>query len=230
MSIKRNILGKIGVVTLSATMLTGGILPSIGHAQQINNNKGLSDLVGIERVNTNIQGTLKLGDNNVGISDVMTFEELAQQLAKDNSITTDEAVKNLTKSITKNGQTISPYATYRTLSGSFTVTSTYKPQVKFYCETNEGGGSFRAIVKILNVGMDRGYNGISKQFNGSVYTNLEDPNRIFWIVNGDFYNNGSTTGSVGVNIGVGKFATVNFGVSSADNHYKYFYGSGYTYF
>ncbi len=41
--------------------------------------------------------------------------------------------------------------------------------------------------------MIRGYKGLSKQFVGSVYVNLEDPNIIFYIANGDFYNNGSTT-------------------------------------
>lgn len=53
--------------------------------------------------------------------------------------------------------------------------------------------------------------------------NLEDANRIFYIVNGDFFNNGMTTWNAGVTIGVGKAANVKFGVSGASNHYQYRY-------
>jgi hypothetical protein len=71
--------------------------------------------------------------------------------------------------------------------------------------------------------MIRGYNGLSKQFSGNVYVNLEDANRIFYIVNGDFFNNGTTTWNAGVTIGVGKAANVKFGVSGASNYYQYRY-------
>ena len=94
--------------------------------------------------------------------------------------------------------------------------------MRFYCETIESGW-FRAIKKILRVDMIRGYKGLSKQFSGSVYVNLEDPNKIFYIVNGDFYNNGSTTYEGGVSIGVGKYALVSFKSSSASSHYQYRY-------
>jgi hypothetical protein len=69
-------------------------------------------------------------------------------------------------------------------------------------------------------------NGISKQYDGTIYTNLESAAKIFWIVNGDFYNNGTTTGSGGVSIEVGQSATVNFNISYASNHYKYLYKEG----
>ena len=42
-----------------------------------------------------------------------------------------------------------------------------------------------AIKRIVRVEMIRGYNGLSKQFGGTVYVHLEDANRIFYIVNGD---------------------------------------------
>lgn len=95
--------------------------------------------------------------------------------------------------------------------------------MRFYVQTEKGGGSFRDIMKILAGNMNRSYNGISKQFGGSVQTFLLNSNRIRFIVNGDFYNNGTTTVNTGVNIGIGSSATVSFGISSSSNHYKYVY-------
>ena len=65
--------------------------------------------------------------------------------------------------------------------------------------------------------------GLSKQFGGTVYVHLEDANRIFYIVNGDFFNNGSTTWNAGVNIGVGRNASIKFGVTNTTSHYQYRY-------
>jgi hypothetical protein len=170
------------------------------------------------------------------ISDVLTFSEITEQIAIDEGISKTEAANRIitqqqkTSNLSARSATqVAVAATYRTISSSFSVTSTYKPSVRFYCQTSEGGG-FRGIVKILNVNLNRAYSGISKQFSGSVYTKLEDPNRIFWIVNGDFYNNGTTSGGGGVDIGVGGAASINFNVSYSSNHYKYAYKEAYTYF
>ncbi len=94
--------------------------------------------------------------------------------------------------------------------------------MKFYCETSESG-SFWGIVEILNVGMDREYNGITKQYGGTIYTILEDAGTIFWIVNGDFFNDGTTTVGGGVSIGIDEFATVNFEATYSTDHYGYCY-------
>ena len=71
--------------------------------------------------------------------------------------------------------------------------------------------------------MIRKYNDMTKQFGGTVYTNLEDANSIYYIVNGDFYNNGTTTGGGGVNIGVGEGVSLNFNLSYSSNEYAYCY-------
>jgi hypothetical protein len=170
------------------------------------------------------------------MSGVLTFDEITELIAKDNNISKEEAEKHVISTFYNNKNvsglstqsSVSPYAaTYRTLTSRFTVTSSYQPALKYYVQTDEGGGSFRAIVKILNVGMDRNWNGMSKQFSGDVYTHLQNPNRIYYIVNGDFYNNGTTVSDGSVNIGIGDFFTVQFGVSYSSNHYKYCYVEGY---
>lgn len=110
-------------------------------------------------------------------------------------------------------------ATYRTLTSQFTVNSGYKPSMKFRCETSEGGG-YAGIVQILNVSMDRVYNGVEKYFGGTVYVKLENANLIYYNVSGDFYDTGTTSFSSGVSIGEGKGASVNFSLTYSSNHYK----------
>lgn len=58
----------------------------------------------------------------------------------------------------------------------------------------------------------------SKQFSGHVYTNLEASDRIYYSVDGTFYNNGETTvaGSTGANTGL---FDVNYSVSYASSYY-----------
>ncbi|KXY31490.1 hypothetical protein [Bacillus mycoides] len=180
-----------------------------------------------EAVTKTIQGNVfDLGDQSITqMSEVLTFEELADQIAKDTNSPKEKIIQQLLSSNQSRGKSMSATfaATYRTISDSFTVTRTYKPSVRFYCETTEGGGSFRAIREIKYINMNRSSNGMSKAFGGTVQANLEDPNRIFYIVNGDFYNNGSTTVNGGVSITLGQYGSVNFGASSTSNHFKYTY-------
>ena len=76
--------------------------------------------------------------------------------------------------------------------------------------------------------MDRAsFSGLTKQFGGTVYANLEDGGTIYWIVNGDFYNYGTTTTNGAVDIGLGEYASINFGASNTTNQYAYCYKTGY---
>lgn len=174
-------------------------------------------------------GFIDIGEDTE-MSEVLTFDEIVKEIAKANNISESEARSHVLSTFENDGNrlsSISPQAaTYRTFSSSFTVMSTYKPTLNFYCQTSEGGG-YIGIVKILNVSMNRLSNGMTKQFGGTVYANLETAARIYYIVNGDFYNNGTTSGNGGVDIGIGKGATIKFGISYATNHFKYVYTTGY---
>jgi hypothetical protein len=133
-------------------------------------------------------------DPNTEISEVLTFDELVNEISVNEGISkkkaADQIKANFKSPQSKSGSSIlasssdtttlvtAQSATYRTISAQFTVTSIYKPTLRFYVQTSEGGG-YWGIVKILNVGMNRSYNGISKQFDGSVYTNLETAARSF---------------------------------------------------
>nr|WP_319487417.1 hypothetical protein [uncultured Caproiciproducens sp.] len=177
-----------------------------------------------------VSGIIAIGDSKVVISKVLTFDEIVEAIAGDSQISKAQAANQVISGFTnKNSNSLNltakaaaSRATYRTINSDFTVTSEYKPTMRFYCETSESG-SFHGIVKILNVNMIRKYNGMTKQFGGTVYTNLEDANSIFYTVDGDFYNTGTTTFGGGVSIGVGEGSSVSFNASSSSNFYAYCY-------
>ncbi|WP_074021991.1 hypothetical protein [Traorella massiliensis] len=174
--------------------------------------------------NSENSNEVSLDDNETKVSEVMTFDEMADCIAEDTGIAKDEAIKILLQnpSYSVNSLSIATpmAATYRTLSKSIEVTSVYKPTVNFYCQTSEAS-TMAGIRYIEYAYINRGYNGISKQFGGTFWYKLSDINNIFFIVNGDWYNNGTTTYTGGVSIGVGGYATINFTVSYSTNHYKY---------
>ena len=173
----------------------------------------------------------KVGSQNVSVSGVMSYSQMLNSIAKDNNITTKEVSKSLQQNNSfLDSNMLEANATYRSIGVSFAVNGSYQPTLRFYCQTSESSTMW-GIVKIVNINMDRSYNGMSKQFKGTVYANLQDAGTIFWTVNGDFYNNGTTTvsGSGGASIDVGGAGSVDFSASSsyASNHYAYCYKEGY---
>jgi hypothetical protein len=182
----------------------------------------------VERTDKNNQ-LIRSGNSKLSMSKVLTFNEIVAAISKDSNISKSEAENQVIsgfESQNKNTLTsaivLAERATYRTFGTPFTVTPEYKPELRFYCETSEGD-QFHGIVKILKINMNRKYRNMTKQFGGSVYANLEDANTIFYTVDGDFFNNGTTTGGGGVNIGLGETGSVNFNVSQSSNHYSYCY-------
>lgn len=195
---------KLWFLLISISVL-GGVAPVSSQASSFDN-QGVS---------------LSIYDDQMIESEVLTYNDLIQEVMKNEKLTEAEAKEFIgiseQRSVAK--------ATYRTYSYQVTVTAGYKPKVVFYCETSEGG-NFRGIVSVLNSSLNREYSGISKQFSGTLYTNLESAASIYFELNGDFYNNGTTTVSGGAQIGVGEKSNVNFSVSYASNHFKYCYQTG----
>lgn len=167
-----------------------------------------------------IKSSISINDENVVESKILTYDELVNEVVKNEGLSVEDAKKFL--GITgkeRNGQY------YRTYTGEVTVTSTYKPSVVFYCKTSEWN-NFRGILSILNSSLNRSYNGISKQFSGTLYTNLESAASIYYELNGDFYNNGTTSYSGGYEIGVGETSKISFSVSYTSSHFIYAYKTG----
>lgn len=175
-----------------------------------------------------------LNNSRTTISDIMTFDQIANHIAKDKDVPIAKVKNDLNRNILQRSNLTaasSVSAKYRVISTYVTVTSEYEVKLNFYCETSEGD-YFHGIVKILDVSINRSYTNyrtgttITKQFSGSLYTNLEDANRIYYILNGDFYNNGTTSAGGGVEIGIGSSAKISFSVSYASNYYSYCYEDG----
>lgn len=195
---------------ISCSLLLGVIITSFSpvqaHASTIEEN--------------NIKSSISINDDDVVESKLLTYDELVNEVVKNENLSVEDAKKFLgVNDKLRNGEY------YRTYTYTVQVTSAYKPTVVFYCKTSEWN-NYRGIISVLNTSLNRSYNGLSKQFSGTLYTNLENAYTIYFELNGDFYNNGTTTFSGGGEIEVGGKSTINFGVSYATNHFSYCYKTG----
>ena len=162
-------------------------------------------------------------DSDIQVSAPMSFSEMVNHYMEVNGVSYDEALKAFPVRLQKETRAS---ATYRTLSVSLTVTSTCRPRIEFYCRTSESG-SYWGILSIYSVQLVRSYSGISKQFTGNISVWLRSAYQIEYTINGDFYNNGTTTvsGGGGLDLGIGESVNISLSASMSyeSNHYKYFY-------
>lgn len=162
-------------------------------------------------------------DSDIQVSAPMSFSEMVNHYMEVNGVSYDEALKAFPVRLQKETRAS---ATYRTLSVSLTVTSTYRPRIEFYCRTSESG-SYWGILSIYSVQLVRSYSGISKQFTGNISVWLRSAYQIEYTINGDFYNNVTTTvsGGGGLDLGIGESVNISLSASMSyeSNHYKYFY-------
>ena len=107
----------------------------------------------------------------------LTGEELAMEYAQEGQISVERA-----KIILSIGLSDSKARTYRILSEKIIVNPDYEARVKFYCRTDESG-QFRGITKLLATSLGNK--------DGNLFAYLEDPNRVFYMVSGEFYHKGS---------------------------------------
>lgn len=175
-------------------------------------------------------------DKNISINEAKSmlgeeqyrnYSDVISEIAIKNNVSRS-AAKSLIDSRfiieTKSG--IQVRATYRTIGKRVTVNSAYKPKIKWYCKTDEGGG-YVALLKIIDTSLDRNYNGAVKQFSGSIFTHLETPTRIFYRINGDFSTGGNTTVTGGGEISLGGKGSLNFSISGKPGNSIYHFSEGY---
>ncbi|PRA08836.1 MULTISPECIES: hypothetical protein [unclassified Paenibacillus] len=203
-------LKKILVSSLTATLLAGVSIPAYASENSL-----------VESQAMNSQSLDLNESNDMEMSEVLTFDELVSVIAEDTGKSVEETKEKILNNYSKeNHRSITPSsvtiqaAKFRTFKKQVTTNryGIYKPTINFYCQTNESG-SFRGIEKILEVSMNRADNHRAYIFEGYIYTHLEHANKIHFIVNGDFYKDGSVSWEVGAEIGIGKYATLNAKVS-----------------
>ena len=115
----------------------------------------------------------------------LTGEELAIEYAQEGQISVERA-----KIILSIGLSDSRARTYRILSEKIIVNPNYEARVKFYCRTDESG-QFRGITKLLAASLVNKDGDKETPFTGNLFAYLEDPNRIFYMVSGEFHLKGS---------------------------------------
>lgn len=161
----------------------------------------------------------------------LTPEEYIDVLKKDLNIS-DEHKQNLIN-LAEERMRISAYSTqstgYLTYYQPVTVTSNYQVRLYFYSYVEFGGVRPTAVYSIEYANIDRGFYNSPKQFSGSLYYKLESSDTLFWDLNGDFYNTGSTTVSYGLTVGLGNGSSTSFGVTNTSNYYAYVHKSGRLY-
>ena len=152
---------------------------------------------------------------------MQNMKSVFMEMAKNADMSYDEVLRMLPDTMQTQAARSNAY---RSFTARLYVTDEYQPYLDFYCATSEGGHFFN-INSIYSIQLVRSYNGISKQFGGEVNAWLRSSNSIEYYVNGDFFNNGTTTvsGGIGVNAGLNVKCSATYSVSYSSNHYKYFY-------
>ncbi|AZK45481.1 hypothetical protein [Paenibacillus lentus] len=137
----------------------------------------------------------------------LSYDEMVQKIAKNRNIPTTKTLS--TKSAEEHTYYVHFYQ-------QFEVGDTgWYPQLDIYVKCQ---GIYRDFVGIEDLNLIRSYNYISK---------VETNKKIYWVINGDFYNNGTTSTSFGGSVGIGDYAELNFTIQSQNNHFGYVYKTGY---
>ena len=161
--------------------------------------------------------------SNVTFSELMSFSKMVTHYAEASEMSYDEALKLFPKENTDD--TVSSKC-YRILNIPLDVTAIYKPQLNLYCETSESG-HYWGISNIYLANMEKNYAGSAKQFSGTVDMWFRNGYQLEYIVNGDFYINGTMAISDGADLDFSSdnYVQLSFTTSSSTMpiHYQYFY-------
>jgi len=181
----------------------------------------------IKEIADNENITLEKAEELIENESWIPYDVALKDMVENGNIPSQKAKEILSTRETKETRsgTLVRANTYRTLTKTVTVTSAYKPTINWYCSTSESG-NYHGIVKILRTSLNRSYNGVAKQFAGDLYSKLERSDCIYYELNGDFYNNGTTTISGTGSAELSGYGSVGFSVSYASNHYKYCFITG----
>lgn len=99
----------------------------------------------------------------------------------------------------------------------------WTPQIDVYVKAYAYENAF---VSIVDLNLNRSYAGVSKVFKGKLEAKMETNKRIYYVINGDFYNNGSISTTRGGSIN-SQYLSYTYSVTSSSNHWGYLYKTGY---
>ena len=163
-------------------------------------------------------------NSNVTFSEPMSFSEMVTHYAEAAEISYDKALKLFPE---ESADSDTSSKCHRILNIPLDVTATYKPQLELYCETSESG-HYWGLSNIYLVNIEKNHDGSSKQFSGDVDMWFRNGYELEYIVNGDFYNNGTMTMSDNTDLDFAEdnYVHISFTTSSSimPVHYQYCYG------
>jgi hypothetical protein len=220
------------IPTLLATSLGLGIAvstPGISSAAEIKTASASTVSSGSIDLN-NIDELVKSG---AATFKEVTYEEMIGKISDSDGITKEQArslhpnqlgIKNgsRTNSLTAAASSTSLHE----LLIRQNVTSTYQPAVQIFVYTT-GSGSFYQFGAIEQVGLNRKDvdSSTSKQFSGTVKATKQSLTTIWWFIDGDFFNNGTTSGTFTGGASAGIWSA-EASITTETNHYKYWNKSG----
>lgn len=165
-------------------------------------------------------------ESEISVSEPMTFKEMVSVYAENNDISFIEAYTELLKGKSNIETSSARSSSYRVLTVGLYVNSGYKPSIDYYVTTSESG-TYWGITSIYSVQLNRIYKGASKVFQGNLESWLRSPYQIEYIINGDFYNQATSTssytisGSWGTNVKISLTITA----SNSSSYYAPIYHS-----
>ena len=159
---------------------------------------------------------------------ILTYDEMFNTMLED-GYTESEIYSILGGDFSNKNESELKDFSYTILSKALNVSPDYKPTLKFYIQVDSRHGAYY-IYKILKVDMNRQYNSKSKTFAGNIYYNLETNTKIYYSINGDFYNNGTINTTGGGSVGIGESVKLYFSLTGASSHFKYFYEEDYVHY
>lgn len=154
------------------------------------------------------------------VSAPMGLDELAKVYADDTGLSVEDAI-----SLFGGVGSDDAAKTYRVFRQRMEGTSVYKPTICFYVETNEDQGDC-TIVRVITADIDGTDQNTTKQYNGNVYYHLESPTKLYYTLDGDFYDSGTVTREV-MRSGLEEGTSINFVLSNSSGHYKGYYTADY---
>ncbi|WP_342409756.1 hypothetical protein [Paenibacillus sp. FSL R10-2778] len=210
---------------LLSSALTLGMLLSVplptfaqstsSEAQSVPSLEGVIDLNNID----------DLGDE-VKVRDI-SYEEAVTEVARMRGVSKSEIERtHPDKSAQNSAKNASTYADtwIKEIKLPQSVGTLYKPElvilVWYY-----NSGSFSQFNELFDVQFDLGSHkalGPDKSFIGTASAKIATAQSIYWVINGHFYDLGTTIVSGGVEVG-GKLWTGVFTMSYSTNHFKYWY-------
>ena len=159
----------------------------------------------------------------VAVSDVIPFSQAVTQYAGNAGLSYQAA-----RTAFPAGTDAEPAeeAHYRILSLPLSVTASYTPRLILYCAVSEADASLASVDAIQLLQQEGNTSQQNRSFHGDIQVWLRGNTQLEYVINGDFYNGGTTTAlASGLPIGPGQTGRVTLSLhgSRVPPHLQYFY-------